>query len=104
MSTTKPLPSFKTTTDFPAVYGRANSASLTAQRRFVAAVGIGLSLGVAAAVFGAVDAEWAGWAGAASFACGAIIGALAITQHLERTWYDGRALAESVKSLTWLYA
>ncbi|MEJ7715001.1 MAG: DUF4231 domain-containing protein [Thermoleophilaceae bacterium] len=56
-----------------------------------------------AAVMGVVSAPWAGWAGAAAFLGAIVVGALAVTQNLERTWYDGRALAESAKSLTWLY-
>jgi hypothetical protein len=53
---------------------------------------------------GAVTARWAGWVGAGAFLGALIVSGLAVTQNLERTWYDGRALAESAKSLAWLYA
>lgn len=89
--------------DFPAVFLRADRSSTRAQRLFLAATAVALALVVFAAVMGVVSDAWAGWAGAAAFAGALLVGALAVTQNLERTWYDGRALAESAKSLTWLY-
>jgi hypothetical protein len=97
------LPPFLTEQDFPGVFRRADGSSVRAQRRFLVATGAGLTLVLLAAAMGAVPEPWAGWVGAAAFFAAIIVGALAVTQNLERTWYDGRALAESTKSLTWLY-
>lgn len=97
-----PIPSF-CEEDFPAVYRRADRSSTRAQRHFLATTVVALALVVFAAVMGVVSASWAGWAGAAGFLGAIVVGALAVTQNLERTWYDGRALAESAKSLTWLF-
>jgi SMODS and SLOG-associating 2TM effector domain 1/SMODS and SLOG-associating 2TM effector domain 3 len=90
--------------DFPAVYRCSDAISMRAQRRFLATTGSALGLVAFAAVMGAVSAPWAGWVGAGAFLLAVLVGALAITQNLERAWYDGRALAESAKSLTWLYS
>jgi hypothetical protein len=90
-------------TAFPVIFQQADLSSQQAQRHFLRATAAVLSLFSVAAVMGAIDTRWAGWAGAATFLASIIIGALAVTQNLERTWYDGRALAESAKSLTWLY-
>jgi hypothetical protein len=92
-----PIPSF-CEEDFPAVYRRADRSSTRAQRHFLATTVVALALVVFAAVMGVVSAPWGGWAGAAGFLGAIAVGALAVTQNLERTWYDGRALAESAKS------
>jgi hypothetical protein len=89
--------------DFPAIYACADESSTRAQRRFLLLTAVMLGLLATAAVMGAIDVKWAGWAGAGAFAGAILLGALAVTQNLQRTWYDGRALAESTKSLTWLY-
>ena len=53
-----------------------------------------------------IEAPGAGWVAALAFAFAAaiVVGALAATRNLERTWYDGRALGESARSLAWLYS
>jgi SMODS and SLOG-associating 2TM effector domain 3/SMODS and SLOG-associating 2TM effector domain 1 len=89
--------------NFPNVFRRADASSLRAQNMFLAATGTTLALVAFAALMGAIDARWSGWIGAVAFLFAIVIGALAVTQNLERTWYDGRALAESAKSMTWLY-
>jgi hypothetical protein len=90
--------------DFPDVLTCADRSSARAQHRFLFATASSLTLMALAAIMGAVDRPWSAWVGAGSFLAAIGIGALAITQNLERTWYDGRALAESAKSLAWLYA
>ncbi len=98
----QPLPALDAE-DFPAIYACADQSSTQAQRRFLLLTAVMLGLLAIAAVMGAIEAKWAGWAGAGVFAGAILLGALAVTQNLQRTWYDGRALAESAKSLTWLY-
>lgn len=85
------------------MYRRADDSSTRSQSLFLRATATTLLLVTLAAIMGAVEEEWAGWVGALSFFGAIVIAALAVTQNLERTWYDGRALSESAKSLTWLY-
>jgi hypothetical protein len=89
---------------FPAVQQQADRSSAQAQRRFLLATAVVLASITAAAILGVVNGRWAGWVGAGAFLGALVISGLAVTQNLERTWYDGRALAESSKSLSWLYA
>jgi hypothetical protein len=89
--------------DFPAVFRGADDSSVRGQRRFLATA-VALILVLVAAVMGVLSAPWTGWVGAAACLVAILVGGLAVTQNLERTWYDGRALAESATSLTWLYA
>ncbi len=88
---------------FPAILTCADGSSTRAQRNFLLIIAASLALDVVAASMGAVDASWASWVGAGAFMSALSLGALAVTRNLERTWYDGRALAESATSLTWLY-
>jgi hypothetical protein len=90
--------------DLSALYRDADAASLKAQRLFFRATTAALALSVVAAAFGAVESSWAGYGAALAF-----VGALAATVLLlrnnpERAWYDGRAVAESAKTLAWQYA
>lgn len=88
----------------PALYRDADAASLTAQHQFLGATATILGCSVIAAVFGAVDDDWAGWISAIAFA-GALAASFALLQlNPEKSWYDGRAVAESVKTLAWQYA
>lgn len=88
----------------PALHRDADAASIKAQHQFFAATAGTFSCLVAAAIFGGVDEPWAGYVSALAF-----VGALASSYVLlkanpERTWYDGRAVAESAKTLAWQYA
>lgn len=97
--------------DMPDLFHGADKASLRAQRSFIAATRARLTLAVLAAVLavfatdvsqGHVDAVGIG------AAC-AFVGALAVEIWLladrpEEVWYDGRAVAESAKSLSWRFA
>lgn len=88
----------------PALHRDADAASLRAQREFFLATAATLCCSVLAAVFGSLDEDWAGY-----FAALAFIGALAgsyvlLKTNPERAWYDGRAVAESVKTLAWQYS
>jgi hypothetical protein len=97
--------------DLPAIYQAANENSLEAQRRFLRRSGLGLVMVViatgASAFAGRIplgDGNLMGMIAAITF-----IGALLLRLHLltdrpERTWYGGRAAAESAKNLAWRYA
>jgi len=60
--------------------------------------------GVVSFRFGALEVEWAGVLSAACFII-AMIAELAILQRRpDQTWFKGRAVAESVKTLAWQYS
>lgn len=88
----------------PAIFHQADGSSANAQKRFLAATGMALGLAALAALLGVIEAAEAGWLAAIAFVTAIVVGALAVTRNLERTWYDGRALAESAKSLAWLFS
>jgi hypothetical protein len=95
--------------DFPALYLAADRSSLAAQKRFLSATKIRLGGLVLAAICGAFDVKIGHvnpvvLVGLCFFvvAVGAEIFLLA--DRPDRAWYEGRAVAESVKTLTWPFA
>lgn len=97
--------------DFPALYHAANAASRDGQERFLQMTRARLVVLIAAASLGLfswrIEGSPIDWAGVACTGCFFV--ALAIQSYLlksrpERTWYEGRAAAESVKTLSWRYA
>jgi hypothetical protein len=94
--------------DLPALFKAADAASRDGQRWFVEAVRGSLVLSVAAAFFGipslAEDAAWPSAAAAAAFGLGALLSLYLYWGRPERRWYDGRAAAESLKTLAWQFA
>jgi hypothetical protein len=91
--------------DFPALYRSADELSLKSQRHFFGALKLHLALLVLAAALSIVSLPH--WAVAALQAV-VLLGALACSVYLfskrpERHWYGGRAVAESIKTLTWRY-
>lgn len=91
--------------DFPALYGAADQLSINAQLHFYKVLFLNLFLLVSAAalsVFNNPRVEIA-YAQAIvllmSLACAVYLG----TVRPEKSWYGGRALAESVKTITWRY-
>jgi len=97
--------------DLPPLFHAADSSSLEAQRYFLRATKIRLWGLILAALFGLFEWKFFGppvdFAGV--FAAVAFCFVLAAEAYLlqakpERTWYEGRAAAESVKTLSWRYA
>jgi hypothetical protein len=94
----------------PGLFQATDQASNDAQRRFLFASRLRLGFLVLAAATGVspilinntVDLAAAGTVLALSGAVGVEVWLL--TEHPERTWYDGRALAESAKTLAWRFA
>ena len=94
----------------PESYVAADAASLEGQRRFIMSTRIQLILLVVASAAGSFS--WGmnnGWDGTALLAGVAFSGAAALRLVLlrdrpHRVWYDGRAAAESIKTLAWKYA
>lgn len=97
-----------TEVDFPAIYRAADHNSLAGQRRFLRATRIRLTLLVVAGLFGILkwrvgESDLAGIGAACAFG-GAIFTELYLLRSRpDRLWYDGRAAAESTKTLTWRY-
>lgn len=100
--------------DLPAIYQAANGNSVEAQRKFLRRSGTGLVMAMVAAGAGAlVGVQWlnpfervelAGMVAAAAFAIALLARLYLLAGQPERTWYEGRAAAESAKTLAWRYA
>ncbi|WP_117140229.1 DUF4231 domain-containing protein [Pseudomonas amygdali] len=91
--------------DFPGLYQSADSLSGNAQKYFFRALSTNLTLLVLAA--GASVINYKHWL-AAVIQVALLLGALATAVLLawkrpERTWYSGRAVSESIKTMTWRY-
>lgn len=91
--------------DFPALYRSADDLSLKSQQHLFRALRIHLITLVVAAVFSIVSIPH--WSVAASQLL-ALLGALGCSIYLfamrpDRLWYAGRAVAESIKTITWRY-
>lgn len=92
-------------TEFPPLYVAADAASLAAQQHFLRALGGNLFLLVVAAAMSVINYPHV------VFAAGQIVvlsASLCLTVFLavkepQKIWYGTRALAESVKTITWRY-
>ncbi|MGW5160218.1 DUF4231 domain-containing protein [Nonomuraea wenchangensis] len=94
--------------DIPSLYRAAQAASRGGQKRFLRAIRLRLTLLVLAAVMSAATWRVAGIELLAILSVIAFGGALIAGTYLalarpEKAWYEGRAVAESVKSLMWRY-
>ncbi|AZC81784.1 DUF4231 domain-containing protein [Pseudomonas chlororaphis] len=91
--------------DFPALYRSANELSLNSQLQFFTALRCHLLTLVIASVLSIVSiSHWS----VAALQVFALLGALACSIYLfsvrpEKLWYGGRAVAESIKTITWRY-
>lgn len=90
---------------FPALYRSADSLSKKAQRHFLIVLGAHLLMLVVTACLSVVS--WAHWSSAAcqtvslAIALGCSIYLAAVRP--DRIWYAARAVAESIKTVTWRY-
>lgn len=96
---------------YPALFVAADKASLRGQRDTLrlTAVGLGVlliggALGVIQSAFDTALSSFAGVIGAGSFLAAVLLRSYNLTMRPEHDWYNGRALAESAKTLTWRYA
>ena len=97
--------------DYPALFATADQASTGGQRSYLRALAARLSLAVLAAISAAFTIRIGGGsldAAAAVTALAFIIALVVDVTVLQgrpgRAWYEGRALAESAKTLAWRYA
>lgn len=88
----------------PEAYAVASQASAKGQRWFKRLTQASLLLLIVAGVGGVIERPWGGWVSGAAFLASIVLTALAIYRKTEQDWYDGRASAESVKSLAFKYA
>lgn len=96
--------------DLPPLYHAADHSSLQAQKWFLAASILRLGGLLGAAFFclfvwksAPSPVDWAGVLAAVSFGVALLVEIYLLKSEPERTWYEGRAAAESVKTLSWRY-
>ena len=89
----------------------ASQDSMAAQRRYMVATAAHLACLVLAALFGALTIplepagiDLSGAAAVGFFASAALLSAYLFGTRPDRRWYDGRAAAESMKTLAWKYS
>ncbi len=93
----------------PALWRASDKASTAAQKQFVMLTAINLGLLIIAAVVGSLILN-----STSEKMAKAILGAVLLTAsifvtiairmiRLEKAWYDGRAIAESIKTMAWRY-
>jgi hypothetical protein len=91
--------------DFPALYRSADDMSLRSQKRFLFALKVHLFTLILTAALSIINnPHWT----IASLQLVALLVALASSVYLflmepEKQWYSGRAVAESIKTITWRY-
>ena len=97
--------------NLPPLYHAADKSSLDAQRFFLWATRIRLVGLIGATFFGLFvwkfqpsPVDWAGVLAGCCFAAALVVEGYLYRATPERTWYEGRAAAESVKTLSWRYA
>ncbi|WP_369178737.1 DUF4231 domain-containing protein [Streptomyces mutabilis] len=90
--------------DLPVVFRSSDSASLDGQRNYIRGTKLRLTLAVAAAVCGALDQRAAVVGLVVVFVLTICAEVWLLTERPEQSWYDGRALAESTKTLAWRFA
>jgi hypothetical protein len=98
-----------TNEQMPALYRAADEASLDRQRAFLFATKVRLAALLAAAGCGVFvgllePPDWVALAGVAAFVVAVLVELYLLSAKPERSWYEGRAVAESVKTLAWRYA
>jgi hypothetical protein len=91
--------------EFPNLYRNASLTSGKAQKSFFRALGFSLSLLVFASILSVLNLASAGFA---YLQVVVLLASLALTIYLsfnqpQKTWYGARALAESVKTVTWRF-
>jgi len=96
--------------DLPALFHAADRAALDGQYSFHRTT-VGTLILLAVAAFGGAftwrsddSPDWAGIVAAIAFILALILRVHLLATHPERQWYQGRAAAESIKTLAWRYA
>lgn len=96
-------------TDYPFLYRSADAASLKAQRAYLFCFSLDLFLIVCSGAMGAISLNnpsnkfGLALALGVCIACGLTLTLYIRVKQFEQTWFDGRAIAESVKTRTWSF-
>lgn len=97
--------------DYPSLFANADRASNRGQRSYLRALAVRLSLAVLAAIsaaftirLGGGDLDLAAVVTALAFVTALVVDVAVLQSRPSRAWYEGRALAESTKTLAWRYA
>ncbi len=104
------IPSTLQDEDFPELFRVADATSLNGQRLYLLGTRIRLSFAVLAATLAVfsfqVGDKWdvAGLGVALAFLATLLVEIWLLVSRPERDWYDGRAFAESIKTLAWRYS
>ena len=95
----------------PGLFVAADQTSIEGQRRHLRAIRAQLVLLTAAAALSAFTwriepdgADWAAFAAGSAFVMAGFVRIHHFTTQPDKTWFDARAVAESVKTLAWRYA
>jgi hypothetical protein len=91
--------------DYPALYDSANRASIDSQRYYMTCMKwyIGLSIFAALLSVYIKESTLAGLLASISFFAILFLTIFQGVKRFDRTWYNGRAVAESVKTRTWRF-
>jgi hypothetical protein len=95
--------------DLPALFLTADKASRMARRKSTILTAVNLLLLLTAAILGAItlanssDQRYLIYPSIAILAAAVFVSRAIRSLNLEQQWYNGRAIAESVKSLAWRY-
>ncbi|GAA1546675.1 DUF4231 domain-containing protein [Actinomadura kijaniata] len=95
--------------DYPALFQAADSSAVSGQRRLLVATAVRLVALLSASVLGAVSLDLGGLdmaavGAAAGLGIAVVVEVYLLSERPDRQWYESRAAAESVKTLTWRYA
>jgi hypothetical protein len=95
--------------DLPLLYQAADWNSKSGQRRYLRATQIRLVSLVTAAFFASItwfldDTDWAGIVSASAFGAALLSELYLLRARPDRSWFTGRAVAESAKTLAWRYS
>ena len=94
-----------TPVDYPELYDAADRVSQRAQQNTLALVLVEYGVAIAAALLAWVGGGWSALNGlfALAFLMLTMLALMSFVWKPVQTWYRGRALAESVKTLTWRF-
>jgi len=92
--------------ELPELFRSADLASTSSQRRFIRSSAVQLMLLGVAAVAGAASGvpKWIPAIALVALSAAVVLKAHLLTRKPDRVWYEGRAAAESAKTLAWRYA
>lgn len=90
--------------EYPSLFTSADTFSIKAQRRFINLNKLTLFLLFMSTILASIyHQNWAVWSSSLLLVLSAIISSLMLFFKFEKGWYEGRAIAESIKTLCWKY-